>query len=198
MGAERKKKTFRTIAALSVVLLSIAGGLLYSAIAGQARKKDYPRPFADTVSREAAAAGIPEAAAYAAIKISSEFDPAFSGEDGKRGLFGFTPELFSELASQAGESDDPRLLFDPEVSVRFGCRYLASLYKDYLSWEAVWTAFAAGRDEVDAQIETDGGFNPASYGQTVRKKVKTLLETVKIYETLYPELIPEESRERKE
>ena len=187
MEADRRVKTINRIAAVSVILLSLIGGLVFTVVSERSEKKRYPQKYAETVSREAAAAGIPESAAYAAMLVTSGFDPAFTGDNGEAGLFGMTPEVFSELAAKTGESDDQRLLHDPEVSIKFGCMQIAMLWREYRSWETVWTAFTAGRAAVEEQTGADGSLDLSKYPRAVSQRVKKLLAALEKYEELYGE-----------
>ncbi len=187
MEADRRLKTINRIAAVSVILLSLIGGLVFTVVSEKSEKKKYPQKYAETVSREAAAAGIPDSAAYAAMYVTSGFDPAFTGDNGEAGLFGMTPEVFSELAAKSSESDDPRLLHDPEVAIRFGCMQIARLWREYRSWETVWTAFTAGRDTVEEQIAADGTLDLSKYPRAVTRRVSKLLAALEKYEELYGE-----------
>lgn len=187
MEADRRLKTINRIAAVSVILLSLIGGLVFTVVSEKSEKKKYPQKYAETVSREAAAAGIPDSAAYAAMYVTSGFDPAFTGDNGEAGLFGMTPEVFSELAAKSSESDDPRLLHDPEVAIRFGCMQIALLWREYRSWETVWTAFTAGRDTVEEQIAADGTLVLSKYPRAVTRRVSKLLAALEKYEELYGE-----------
>ncbi|MBO7376755.1 MAG: transglycosylase SLT domain-containing protein [Clostridia bacterium] len=182
-----RRKGLRAVAVIGVVLLSLAGGLVYRKFAENAKKAEYPRKYEAIAAREAELACIPESAVYAVMKTVSDFDPAFSSKDGRSGLFGLTPELFSALASEKGESTDPRLLYDPEVSIGFGCFWFGQLYREYRSWEAVFTCYAAGRDAVERQITEDGGFDPSKYPSDVAALAKKLGQAMKTYEKLYPE-----------
>ncbi len=187
MGESGKSRAWRTVLILAAILLSLAGGLVYRKFAENAKKKEYPKKYETIVASEADLAGIPESAVYAVMKTVSGFDPAFSSEDGRSGLFGLTPELFSSLAEEKGESTDPRLLYDPEVSIGFGCYWIGQLYREYRSWEAVFTCYAAGRDAVERQITEDGGFDPSKYPSDAAKLAKNLGQAMKTYEKLYPD-----------
>ena len=121
------KKLFRLLRRL-VVLVCIAAVIL-TVLPPLARKADqllYPRKYSQQVEQWAAEYGLDPLLVYAFIRTESGFDPAATSSVDARGLMQMTEETFiwlrSKIAPDEGLTFDD--LYDPAVSIRFGCYYL--------------------------------------------------------------------------
>lgn len=121
------KKLFRLLRRL-VVLACIAAVILVT-LPPLARKADqllYPRKYSQQVEQWAAEYGLDPLLVYAFIRTESGFDPAATSSVDARGLMQMTEETFiwlrSKIAPDEGLTFDD--LYDPAVSIRFGCYYL--------------------------------------------------------------------------
>lgn len=121
------KKLFRLLCRL-VVLACIAAVILVT-LPPLARKADqllYPRKYSQQVEQWAAEYGLDPLLVYAFIRTESGFDPAATSSVDARGLMQMTEETFiwlrSKIAPDEGLTFDD--LYDPAVSIRFGCYYL--------------------------------------------------------------------------
>jgi len=95
------------------------------------RRLIYPTPYADLVSREAAAHGLDPRLLYALLRQESLFNPGATSWVGARGLAQVMPETGQGIAQNLGVSDftlDD--LYRPVVSVRFGSYYLSRRLAD--------------------------------------------------------------------
>ena len=154
--APTKRGTLNTIAVLVIVLLSIGGGFAVQRIMRSYRLKEYPKNYEEAVSAYSAENRIPDYVVYASIKVRSDFDASLRSDDGRTGLFQLTDLQFYDL-SDSDEESDPRLLYDPDCSIRLGCSWISSLYEKYGDWTAVWAAMYAGEEKVDGWMTTDKG-----------------------------------------
>ena len=123
----RLKTLFRLLRRL-VVLVCIAAVLL-TALPPLAREADrllYPRKYSRQVEQWAAEYELDPLLVYAFIRTESGFDPAATSSVEARGLMQMTEETFiwlrSKIAPDEGLTFDE--LYDPDVSIRFGCYYI--------------------------------------------------------------------------
>lgn len=95
------------------------------------RRLIFPTPYADLVSREAAANSLDPRLLYALLRQESLFNPGATSWVGARGLAQVMPETGQGIAQNLGVSDftlDD--LYRPAVSVRFGSYYLGRRLAD--------------------------------------------------------------------
>ncbi len=95
------------------------------------RRLIFPTPYADLVSREAAAHGLDPRLLYALLRQESLFNPGATSWVGARGLAQVMPATGQGIAQNLGVSDftlDD--LYRPVVSVRFGSYYLSRRLAD--------------------------------------------------------------------
>lgn len=121
------KKLFRLLRRL-VVLACIAAVILVT-LPPLARKADqllYPRKYSQQVEQWAAEYGLDPLLVYAFIRTESGFDHAATSSVDARGLMQMTEETFIWLRSKIAPDESLTFddLYDPAVSIRFGCYYL--------------------------------------------------------------------------
>ena len=121
------KTLFRLLRRL-VVLVCIAAVLLMALppLAREADRLLYPRKYSRQVEQWAAEYELDPLLVYAFIRTESGFDPAATSSVEARGLMQMTEETFiwlrSKIAPDEGLTFDE--LYDPDVSIRFGCYYI--------------------------------------------------------------------------
>jgi soluble lytic murein transglycosylase-like protein len=92
------------------------------------------------ISFESEAANVPVELVYAVIFAESSGNPLAKSEADCRGLMQISKEVWNFFMK--GRSWD--LAYNPEENVRCGIRYLADLYKRYVSWEKVLRHYHSG------------------------------------------------------
>lgn len=153
------KKLFRLLCRL-VVLACIAAVILVT-LPPLARKADqllYPRKYSQQVEQWAAEYGLDPLLVYAFIRTESGFDPAATSSVDARGLMQMTEETFLWLRSKLGLGEEVSFgdLYDPDVSIRFGCYYLHLClvrYNGDISTAAA--AYHSGWGTVDALLQKE-------------------------------------------
>ena len=153
------KKLFRLLRRL-VVLACIAAVIL-TVLPPLARKADqllYPRKYSQQVEQWAAEYGLDPLLVYAFIRTESGFDPAATSSVDARGLMQMTEETFLWLRSKLGLGEEVSFgdLYDPDVSIRFGCYYLHLClvrYNGDISTAAA--AYHSGWGTVDALLQKE-------------------------------------------
>ena len=123
----RLKTLFRLLRRL-VVLVCIAAVLLVALppLAREADRLLYPRKYSRQVEQWAAEYELDPLLVYAFIRTESGFDPAATSSVEARGLMQMTEETFIWLRSKIAPDEDLTFdeLYDPDVSIRFGCYYI--------------------------------------------------------------------------
>ena len=123
----RLKTLFRLLRRL-VVLVCIAAVLLMALplLAREADRLLYPRKYSRQVEQWAAEYELDPLLVYAFIRTESGFDPAATSSVEARGLMQMTEETFIWLRSKIAPDEDLTFdeLYDPDVSIRFGCYYI--------------------------------------------------------------------------
>jgi soluble lytic murein transglycosylase-like protein len=82
-------------------------------------------PYGDIVSRYAAQYGISEQLVHAVIRVESNYRPNARGRAGEIGLMQIKPST----ARGIGFSGNTQALYDPEINIRYGMKYLARAYQ---------------------------------------------------------------------
>jgi soluble lytic murein transglycosylase-like protein len=83
------------------------------------------RPYHSIVSRYASQYGVPVSLAHAVIRIESNYRPKAKGRAGEIGLMQIKPSTARAMGHQGSASD----LFNPEVNIKYGMKYLGQAYK---------------------------------------------------------------------
>ena len=105
---------------LCVVLLALPP------VRRQVEQRLYPRKYNDLVEQYAAEYDLDPLLVYSFIRTESGFDPGATSSVDARGLMQMTEETFLWLRSKLGLGEEVSFgdLYDPDVSIRFGCYYL--------------------------------------------------------------------------
>ncbi len=132
----------------------------------------------------------------AVIYTESKYrERAVSGA-GARGLMQIMPETAADIAKDLGEPFDPEnpedleKLFDPETSIRYGCRYLRQQLDRFDQNPAVaLAAYNAGPSNAakwlaDYKLDSKGRIAYIPFPET-SNYVKRVLSSQKVYEFLY-------------
>lgn len=112
------------------------------------------------VQRYAAEAGVDPLLVLAVIQVESRFDRFAVSPRGAVGLMQLLPATAQPLAEELGlewTSDD--LLFDPEVNIRLGARYLRHLVERFDNLDAALAAFHAGPTRIEERLARRAGFS---------------------------------------
>lgn len=152
----------------------------------------YPFPYRALVEAEAVEHGLDPFVVAALMRQESLFTPRISSPVGARGLMQIMPETGAALAEGVGiEGWNPELLFQPEINVHLGVRYLAEQMKRYEgSLPSVFSAYNAGPHRVDAwrnfpEYGDEELFTERIPYRETRDYVKILTRNIELYRGLY-------------
>ena len=113
-------------------------------------KKVHPVEYKEIIEKYASEYNIPEYIVLAVINTESGFDPEAVSNAGAMGLMQMMPDTFTWLTSaeHLGENLDSTALYEPEVSIRYGCYYLRYLFRKFYNWDTVFAAYNGGEGNV--------------------------------------------------
>lgn len=163
---QRRRRMVRRLVALclAVVLTVCVVPPLYN----RAEQLLYPRKYEQLVEKWAAAYELDPLLVYAFIRTESGFDPQATSTVDARGLMQMTEETFiwlrSKIAPDEGLTFDE--LYDPDVSIRFGCYYIHLCMERYGGDVATAAAaYHSGWGTVDNLLRME---EHSSDGQTLK------------------------------
>lgn len=191
------EKSKRVLTLLLILALSFAFAFIVDLVWQFADNAAHPKKYSELVTKYSQEYNIPEDVIYATIKVESDFDPNAVSSVGARGLMQMMPSTFKWLTSDEhlGEHLLPIMLFDPEVSIRYGTYYLKYLYTKFdHNWDTVAAAYNGGEGNVAKWLAderySDGKGNltdfPDEFSET-ENYVKKIAKERRNYKELYSE-----------
>ena len=184
------KKWMKRLVVLALLVLAL---LALPPVRNRVEQALYPRKYNALVTRWAAEYELDPLLVDAFIRTESGFDPDATSSVEARGLMQMTEETFLWLRSKIATAEDVSFgdLYDPAVSLRFGCYYLHLCMERYNGDVATAAAaYHSGWGTVDALLQkeehsTDGvtlqGF---PYNQ-MRHYVEKITACYATYQNLY-------------
>lgn len=182
---------FGTKTVIAVILISIVCGLVIEIFVRGFEKGIYPIKYSEYVEKYSDEFGIPESVIYAVIKTESNFDATAISSASAHGLMQLTEETFFDVAKMLGESPSAFDIYEPDVNIRYGTRYLLYLYEMYDgNWSTVFAAYNAGLGNVNNWLDDyslsdgRGGLKSIPFKET-RNYVRKVNKAIEVYEKLY-------------
>lgn len=175
---------------LVLILLGAFGFYAYRLVEPDVEHMMYPREYRSIVEKQAEAYGLEESLVYAVIKAESNFDPKAESSAGALGLMQMMPDTFQWMQTHVGGEYDTEALFEPEVSIRFGCALLRLLLDQYSDVTVALCAYNAGMGNVtswlsDSTYSEDGiTLVEIPFGET-RLYVEKVLRYKENYDAIY-------------
>jgi soluble lytic murein transglycosylase len=153
-----------------------------------ARCKRFPLARRDQIARDARAADIDPSWAYAIIRAESAWtSDAHSGADAY-GLMQLLPGTAKQLAKAEKLSfSGPTTLFDPDLNIRLGTRYLSDMAMRYdgSAWLAS-AAYNAGVDPVGRWVNARDSLEPDFFIETIPyKETREYVARVLAFSVIY-------------
>ena len=143
---------------LVLVLLLVLGVLCLPPVRTRMEKAFYPCKYSALVEQYAAEYDLDPLLVYSFIRTESGFDPAATSSVNARGLMQMTEETFLWMRSKlaAGENVTFDDLYDPAVSLRYGCYYLHLCLQRYNGDVATAAAaYHSGWGTVDTLLQME-------------------------------------------
>ncbi len=163
--------------------------VLFSA-ARSFRKTLYPIKYAEIVESACMEYGLEKSFVFAVIKCESGFKSDAVSSAGAMGLMQIMPETFVWLKTKTGEQLSESSLFEPEVSIKYGCLFYSMLLEQFGSEEEAVAAYHAGAGNVekwlaDERYSEDGKTLTDIPFSSTAAYVRDVMKTMDIYEKLY-------------
>lgn len=149
------KKHLKRIALLLALLALLC---LLPPVRRQIELRLYPRKYSALVEQYAQEYSLDPLLVYSFIRTESGFDSGATSSVGARGLMQMTEETFTWLKSKiaADESLEFDDLYDPAVSIRFGCYYLHLCLERYGGdTQTAAAAYHSGWGTVDTLLQKE-------------------------------------------
>ena len=145
-------------------------------------KEVYKLEYSEIVEKYSDIYGVPESLIFAVIRTESNFKADAVSAAGAMGLMQMMPLTFKDMQSRIGEEYEDEMLFDPEISIKYGTYYLAYLYRYFDNWDNAIAAYNAGMGYVSSWLKNeeysqDGELTNIPFAETDRylKRVKSSL-----------------------
>ena len=159
---KRKRSILAPILALLLVL-ALAGTLLFSTFRDKIEHWEYPQRFTEYVEYYGGKYGIDPMILYAFIRTESNFDPNADSDAGARGLMQITEVTFDWIKMKIAPKESLTFddLYDPETNIRYGCWLVGYLCSEFGNVDTAMAAYHAGRGQVnewlaDKEYSSDG------------------------------------------
>lgn len=148
MAIKTKKIMYISIVIILIIIIAIGIEELMT-------KKLYKKEYSEYVEKYSQEYGVEQNLIYAIIKAESNFDPSAVSTQGARGLM----QLMYSTAKEVAEKIDIELteenILEPEINIKLGTKYIASLLEKYECIEVALAAYNAGSGKVDRWIKEE-------------------------------------------
>ena len=185
----KKQKTVLIVLAMIAVCLIVTSVLVFWVLPGVLRAR-FKLDHVDLIKQYSEQYDLDPALVCAVIYTESSFKETATSRVGAKGLMQIMPQTGAEIAEALGEPFSEERLYDPEVSIRYGCYYLREQLDRFDQNEAVTlAAYNAGPHRAELWISEYGldsrvhiGYIP--FGETDRY-VDKVLQAKENYANLY-------------
>ena len=182
----KKKKAKRLLYSLIILII---GFILVINIKEQMMKNMYKRDYSEYVEKYSEEYKVEADLIYAIIKAESNFDSKAVSNQNAQGLM----QLMYSTAEEIAESIDIELteenIFEPEINIQLGTKYISNLLQKYECIEVALAAYNAGSGNVDkwiknGTIKSDGSdIENIPYKET-NAYVRKIMRDYEIYKDL--------------
>jgi len=148
----------------------------------------YPKKYSEIVSIYSSEYNVDENLVYAIMKAESNFDEKAKSSKGAIGLMQLMYDTAEQVGKSLGIQIDEKLLYDPDVNINIGTKYISTLINKYNGCISLaLCAYNAGSGTTDnwiskGIIKDDGSdIENIPYKET-NNYVRKILRDYKIYE----------------
>ncbi len=151
----------------------------------------YPLPYREHVEHYARARGLDPYLVAALIRQESTFNPRVRSRAGARGLMQIIPATGRQLARQERRTYKTRDLYNPEINILYGTRYLKTLLGRFNGRvDYALAGYNAGPHRVKRWTGMDMSIDPEVFIEDIpfdetRAYVKLVLRNEMLYRRLY-------------
>lgn len=172
----------------TIILLIVLIGYILVYYKNDILKFSYPKQYKEYVEIYAKKYEVEEEIIYATIKVESSFKSDAISNSNAKGLMQLLDSTAEELAND--EEIDTIDLYNPEINIMLGTKYIAILLNKYQSLELALAAYNAGIGNVDGWIETGVILEDGSNVENIPFKetnnyVRKVIRDYNIYKNIY-------------
>ena len=187
LAKNTKKKKVKRL--LYILIILIIGFILVINIKEQMMKSMYKKEYSEYVEKYSKEYDVDADLIYAIIKAESNFESKAVSNQNAQGLM----QLMYSTAEEIAESLDLELteenIFEPEINIQLGTKYISKLLEKYECTEVALAAYNAGSGNVDkwiknGTIKSDGSdIENIPYKET-NAYVRKIMRDYEIYKEL--------------
>ena len=187
LAKNTKKKKVKRL--LYILIILIIGFILVINIKEQMMKSMYKKEYSEYVKKYSKEYNVEADLIYAIIKAESNFERDAVSKQNAQGLM----QLMYSTAEEIAESIDLELteenIFEPEINIQLGTKYISNLLQKYECVEVALAAYNAGSGNVDkwiknGTIKSDGSdIENIPYKET-NAYVRKIMRDYEIYKEL--------------
>lgn len=185
----KKQKTLLIVLAMVAVCLIVSSVLVFWVLPSVLRAR-FTLVYTDEIRTYSAEYDLDPSLVAGVIYTESGFNPQATSRVGARGLMQIMPDTGREIAEALHEPFDEERLFDPDVSIRYGCFYLREQLDRFDQNVAVTlAAYNAGPHRAslwlsEYGLDSRGRIAYIPFGET-RRYVDKVLQAQENYAALY-------------
>ena len=181
------KKIIKIVIVIIVLLLFIFAILKNK---NAIMKSFYITEYSEYVEKYSAEYKVDKYLIYATIKAESNFNEKAESSKGAKGLMQLMDSTAEEIAKSIDMNIDNDDLFNPEINIKLGTKYLSKMLQKYNSIELALAAYNAGAGNVDSWINQNTIKDDGSDAENIPFKetnnyVRKILRDYDIYKELY-------------
>lgn len=186
-------RTFKSILVILLIIAILFGLIKVLNIHEVIMKKMYPKTYAEFVTKYAEEYNVDPLLIYAVIRAESNFNESVVSKRNAKGVMQIMDTTAEEVAENimSDTNFEPNMLFDAEINIQIGTKYLSELLEKYQgNYYVAVAAYNAGIGTVDRWIndgiiKSDGSdIENIPYKET-NNYVRKIIRDYGIYEKLY-------------
>ena len=197
----KKQKTVLIVLAMIALCLFVTSVLVFWVLPNVLRSR-FKLAYVDLIKTYSAEYDLDPALVCGVIYTESSFKADATSRVGAKGLMQIMPQTGAEIAQKLGEPFSEEMLYDPEVSIRYGCCYLREQLDRFDQNEAVTlAAYNAGPHRAalwisEYGLDSKGHIRYIPFGETDRY-VDKVLQAKENYANLYAKELANDTEDGK-
>ncbi|MGL4450179.1 MAG: lytic transglycosylase domain-containing protein [Sarcina sp.] len=177
------KKTIILIIILLVLILSIFGYFC-------GRDILFPNKYTSYINEYSQEYGLNPNFVKGVIRTESDYNPKALSNQNAKGLMQITDSTGEWIANKMGINNfTPSMLYDPKISIEFGCWYLKNLEEEFHNKNNVIAAYNAGQTNVENWLKNKNySNNGANLDNIPFTQTANYVKKVNMYQRIYTKL----------
>lgn len=181
------KRLFKVLIVIIILLIIILIGLRNK---NTIMKNFYVIKYSEYVEKYSEEYEVDKYLIYACIKAESNFNEQAKSSKGAKGLMQLMDSTAKDIAKSLNIEIYDDDLFDPDININLGTKYISKLMQKYQNTELALAAYNAGSGNVDSWIKENKLKDDGSDVENIPFKetnnyVRKILRDYKIYKKLY-------------